>query len=226
MLGLLIGYMFLYIYRPFEVWPILGAVRLELVYMIGTGIYWLVVPEKRHAINGLTLAIGWMAVVLLTSSFLSPWTGDCLTAIEPWLKFLAFFLMLVTAVHDERSLKMLVVALLVIMTLYMLHSAYEFSCGRYVSRMGISRMVGIEGTNGDPNALAMTIVLSLIFVPACWRCFPSRLARAGLVAYLTLSIYCISMTGSRAAFVGLLIFVLFAVWRSAWRGREQGNSLH
>jgi O-antigen ligase len=219
MVWLLIGYLFLYIYRPFEIWPILGEFRLELMYMIGVGIYWLAVAEKRVGFNSLTMAVALMALALLTCAFLSPWSDDSLTAIEPWLKFLVFFLMLITAVNDERSLQRLVIALLAIMTLYMLHSSYEFFCGRYVSRMGISRMVGMESTNGDPNAFAMTIVLSLIFVPACWRCFPGRPARAGLTAYLVLSIYCISMTGSRAAFVGLLIFVLFAVWRSAWRGR-------
>jgi len=219
MLWLLIGYMFLYIYRPFEVWPILGDIRIELIYMIGAGIYWLVVPQKRLALNSLTLAIALMTLALLTCSFLSPWSEECLNGIDSWLKFLLFFMMLITVVHDERSLKVLVVALLVIMSVYMLHSTYEFLCGRYVSRMGISRMVGIEGTNGDPNAFAMTIVLSLIFVPTCWGCFPNQLPRAFLTGYLLLGTFCISMTGSRAAFVALVIFVLYAVWKSAWRGR-------
>ena len=35
---LLIGYIFLFIHRPFEVWPGLGEIRLELLYMLVTGI--------------------------------------------------------------------------------------------------------------------------------------------------------------------------------------------
>jgi O-antigen ligase len=219
MLWLLIGYMFLYIYRPFEIWPTLGEFRIELLYMIGASGFWLAAPDKRFSFNALTIAVAIMAAAILASSFLSPWSDECLTVVEPWFKFLVFFAMLITAVNDERSLRYLVVAFLAVTALYMLHSAYEFHCGRHVSRMGISRMVGIDGTNGDPNAFAMTVVLSMVFVPACWRSFPSWAFRACLLGYLVLGVYCISMTGSRAAFVALLIFVLFAIWKSPWRAR-------
>jgi O-antigen ligase len=219
MLWLLIGYMFLYIYRPFEIWPTLGEFRLELLYMIGASVFWLVAPNKRFVFNPLTLAVAVMAAAILASSFLSPWSDECLTVVEPWFKFLVFFAMLITVVHDEESLRRLIVAFLAVTALYMVHSAYEFHCGRYVSRMGISRMVGIDGTNGDPNAFAMTVVLSMVFVPVCWRHFTSKASRACLLGYLMLGVYCISMTGSRAAFVALLIFVLFAIWKSPWRAR-------
>lgn len=219
MLWLLIGYMFMYIYRPFEVWPILGELRIELVYMIGVGVYWLVVPQKRLAFNPLTLAVALMAAVLLSCALLSAWTGDCLTAIESWLKFLVFFLMLITVVHNEKDLQRLVVAFLTITAVYMLHSAWEFHCGRYVSRMGIGRLVGVDLTNGDPNAFAMTIVLSMVFLPACWRCFPGAAARLCLIGYMALGTYCMMMTGSRGAFVAYLLFVVIAVWTTPWRGR-------
>ena len=48
---LLIGYMFLFIHRPFEVWPALGEIRLELLYMLVTGIVWLAYPGKRWLAN-------------------------------------------------------------------------------------------------------------------------------------------------------------------------------
>src|SRR4051812_3240245 len=48
---LLIGYMFLFIDRPFEVWPWLGDLRFERVYMLVTLAVWAVYPYKRWLPN-------------------------------------------------------------------------------------------------------------------------------------------------------------------------------
>ena len=56
MLWLLIGYMFLFIYRPFEVWPALGIFRIELIYMLLTGLVWAATPGKRWIANPLDKA--------------------------------------------------------------------------------------------------------------------------------------------------------------------------
>ena len=44
---LLIGYMFLFIDRPFEVWPWLGDLRVERIYMLVTMGVWLLSPGKK-----------------------------------------------------------------------------------------------------------------------------------------------------------------------------------
>ena len=41
MIWLLGGYMWLFIHRPFKVWPWLGELRVERVYMLVTIFYWL-----------------------------------------------------------------------------------------------------------------------------------------------------------------------------------------
>ena len=57
MLYLLIGYMYLFIHRPFEIWPALGELRVELGYMVGTIAFWAVFAEKRWPANVLNLAV-------------------------------------------------------------------------------------------------------------------------------------------------------------------------
>ena len=42
---LLIGYMFLFIDRPFEVWPWLGDLHVERIYMLFTLAIWAVYPN-------------------------------------------------------------------------------------------------------------------------------------------------------------------------------------
>jgi hypothetical protein len=48
---ILIGYMFLYIHRPFEVWPVLGEMRLEYFYALSATICVAVYPGKRFLPN-------------------------------------------------------------------------------------------------------------------------------------------------------------------------------
>jgi len=218
MVWLLIGYLFLYIHRPFEVWPALGDIRIELLYMLATGAVWLAYPRKRLTLDPLTLAVAFLVFTVVLCSIVSPWSERCLLAIESWLKFMVFFLVLVTVVQTEEDLRRLVLAFLVVMAGYMLHSLLEFANGRYVHRMGINRLLGVDSTS-DSNSFAMSVVLSLVFVPVIWRTAAAPLVRRFLAAYLALAALCVALTGSRGAFVALVVWTLTVVWFSAWRGR-------
>jgi O-antigen ligase len=217
MVWLLMGYIFLIMYRPFEVWPALGVLRFELLYMLVTGVVWLAAPNKRVSFNGLIVAVGIMIVAVIFSILASPWADQCLEAMDPWLKLQVFLLMLITVVQDERTMKRLLATWLVVIGLYMLHSLWEFYCGRHVSRMGINRMVGVDTTNGDPNAFSTTLLLSLVFVPAFWRSDASPRIRCLLAGYVFLAMVCIAFTGSRTGFVTLGLFFLVIAWSSPWR---------
>ena len=72
MIWVLIGYMFLFIHRPFEVWPSLAEIHLERLYMVGALLYaatcmrW--IPNRQH------LAYFAFALAVLVCWFCSPWT--------------------------------------------------------------------------------------------------------------------------------------------------------
>src|SRR5208283_5293104 len=89
----------------------------------------------------------------------------------------------------------------------------------HVCRMGIVRMVGVDQTWSDPNAFASSLLLALVFVPVLWRAYPSRRMRQCLAGYVLLAFFCILRTGSRGAFLGLLIWAVVTIWRSPWRAR-------
>ena len=42
MLYILLGYMFLFIHRPFEIWPALGEYHVERVYILAAALVWLI----------------------------------------------------------------------------------------------------------------------------------------------------------------------------------------
>ena len=55
------------------------------------------------------------------------------------------------------------------MGVYLAHSFREYLAGRHTYRMGISRMIGVDKTLGDPNSFGASIVFALPFVAALWR---------------------------------------------------------
>jgi O-antigen ligase len=219
MLYVLIGYMWLFIHRPFEIWPVLGTLRVEYFYALGAMLVLAFYPGKRWVPNVQHAAYFAFAAAVALCWLCSPWAAYGELTVEVYFKVLVVYVMLMLVVHDERALKTLLLAFVVIMFLYMAHSLREYRNGRHTYRMGIARMIGVDKSLGDPNSFGASIVYALPFVTPFWMSNPSRRLRAFLVAYVLLSAVCIGLTGSRSAFLGLLLWGLLSILRSRWRWR-------
>jgi O-antigen ligase len=216
---LLIGYMFLFIDRPFEVWPWLGDLHVERVYMLLTLVAWCVLPGKRFLPNIQQAAYAVFALAVLLCWIASPWNEQGQPVVEDWLKIVVFYLLLVSSVNNERKLKIVVVGFVAVMGLYLTHSLREYLGGRHTFRMGIARMIGVDRTLGDPNSFGASIVFVLPFIPALWRAgVGGRWGKFLLVAFAGLCGLCILLTGSRSSFLGLIVWGLLMLLRvrRAW----------
>lgn len=217
---LLIGYMFLFIDRPFEVWPWLGDLHVERVYMLFTMAAWLVYPDKRFLPNAQHAAYALFAVAVLGCWAVSPWADKGQQTVEDWLKIVVFYVMLVTTIHDEKGLKHVAVGFLTVMALYLLHSFREYLGGRHTYRMGIARMVGVDTTLGDPNSFGASIIYALPIVAAAWQSgIAGRFGKFLLTSYVGLSSLCILLTGSRGSLLGLCVWFAIIVWGTRYRMR-------
>jgi O-antigen ligase len=84
--------------------------------------------------------------------------------------------------------------------------------------MGISRMIGVDTTLGDPNSFGASIVFALPLVAAMWNAGVwGRLGKWMLVCYVGLSSLCILLTGSRSSLLGLLLWFLIVIWGTRYR---------
>ena len=79
---LLIGYMFLFIDRPFEVWPWLGELHFERVYMLFTLAVWAVYPGKRFLPNTQHAAYFAFGAAVLFAWAVSPWAATGQPVVE------------------------------------------------------------------------------------------------------------------------------------------------
>ena len=215
---LLVGYMFLFVHRPFEVWPVLGDLRVERVYMLGMIAAWLATSPKRLVPNLHHAAYAAFAAAVLLAWLMSPWMERSQPLVEDYFKIVVFYALLVTSVRDERSIKIVAVGFLAVMGVYIAHSFREFLGGRHVYRMGIVRLIGVDSTMGDPNSFGASVVFALPFVAALWRAgVGGRLGKLLLTGYAGLSMLCILLTGSRSSLLGLGLWALILVLGSRRR---------
>ena len=214
---LLVGYMFLFIHRPFEIYPILGDFYLERIYMLGLMGFWAVFARKRLPLNVLHLAYFLFAAGVLFSWMLSPWIDKGQLVVENWFKIVVFYTLLVTGISDPKRLRQLCFGFVMVMFVYMLHSLKEYVGGRHTYRMGISRMIGVDSSLGDPNSFGGSIVYALPFVTLFWHHARGLWQRAFVAGYFSLSVLCILLTGSRSSFLGMLIWMAWVVLTSRHR---------
>jgi O-Antigen ligase len=214
---LLVGYMFLFIHRPSEVWPALGELHIERVYILAVILAWAVWPGKRWIPNRQHVAYFAFATAVVVCWAMSPWADEGQVVVENWFKILVFYVLLVTSASDEKALKKLVAGFLLVMSLYMLHSLREFVGGRFTFRMGIVRMLGVDSALGDPNSFGASIVFALPFARAFWLTCRSNWVRLGVTGYVGLSVGCILLTGSRSSLLGLVVWFAWVILRSRHR---------
>ncbi|QJW93473.1 O-antigen ligase family protein [Frigoriglobus tundricola] len=215
---LLIGYMFLFIDRPFEVWTWLGDLHIERVYMLFTLAVWTVYPHKRFIPNAQHAAYFAFGTAVLFAWAMSPWAAHGQPIVEDWLKIVVFYVLLVTCIHDEEELKYVATGFLVVMGLYLLHSFREYIGGRHTFRMGIARMIGVDSTLGDPNSFGASIIFALPIVVALWKAgIGGKRGRVLLLGYVALSSLCILLTGSRGSLIGLVLWYAIVIWGTRYR---------
>jgi len=208
----------LYIHRPFEVWPALGNLQFERLYMIATLLCWLFYPGKRFVSNRLHLAFAFFAIALMLCWLVSPYGDEGAKTVEDFFKVAVFYLLLITTVHDERTLRLMLLIYLAAVGLYAAHSFAEFLHGRHVFRMGIRRLIGVDSTYNDPNTFSATLLYSLPLTLPFWAEKPRGKLRLALIAYVGLSLVCMLLTGSRGALVGLGCLAVMLLGVSRRRG--------
>lgn len=217
-LYILAGYMFLFIHRPFEVWPVFQTIHLERIYILFSTVVVVFFSGRSFwPSNLVNLAMVFLVLAFGLSAFASQWPSATMAQFFDFLKYLYFYVLLLIGVKTRQDLKFIVLAYLVVMFIYMSHSLWEYRNGRHTFRMGIVRMVGVDVSMGDPNSFGNSIVYALPFLIPFWRDNPSRRMRAFLISSVGLSGLCIFLTGSRSSFIGLLAFLVPTIYKARRR---------
>ena len=217
MLWLVIGYLFLFIFRPYEYWPILGTFHVERIYMIVLLVSVLNSKNKHYVSHAINKSVLWFLLAIIAAALFAFDKSVAFESVQEYCKLLIFYFLIILTIRDEKDLKVFLFAYIVIMFLYVGKSAWEFFVNdNYWWRMGIKRMKGIDTSYGDPNSLAASIVYSLPFGWALFRLgLEQRWQRILLWGYGVLALVCIIYTGSRSGMVATILFLLLLLMFSS-----------
>lgn len=214
---MLSGYLFLLIFRPYEYWTILGEFRVERIYVLIFITVIVLTRDKRFVpspINGAVICF--TLTLLLSAAFGINW-GNSWSFIIDYLKYVVFYFMVILSIRNEEDFRFVLLAFVAVMFIYVGKSAWEFFVNdRYIFRMGIKRMCGIDVTYSDPNSFAASICYSL---PLAWALIRSKFQHAWVTrflwAYGLLALTAIMFTGSRSGMVTFLLFLFLLVLGSS-----------
>jgi O-antigen ligase len=212
-------YVFLCIERPWESIRYLDGLPIErgfallmILVAVMTGRF----KVKSSAANV------WVYGLLALHFLLAPFAYNSGYAVDQgieYAKMAVLYLLMLTVVDDRDSLDILLKAFIFSMMVYTLHSLWEYHNGRYVWRMGITRMVGVDRTFSDPNAFGASVVLSVPIAYALLRSETRPKLRRLYYLYFAMVVTCVVLTGSRSASVALVFLIL--LWAALQKGRRK-----
>lgn len=219
-------YVALFIIRPWEeLFPFLSAIRFERIYAI-LMILAVFLSSKRakfrltwQTFSVILFIIAILFSVLFAYSSVTAWDGFY----GSYLPLLIFYFILLFVVRTPYELIFLIISFVTTMGVYLGKSQWEFFVhGQNVFDMGVHRLCGIESTYGGPNALAMSVDVSLPLAMFLWRQLPiiveswpsvwRKRFRTGLIIYAALAVSSVILTNSRSGLLGLLLFVTMQVF--------------
>ena len=219
MIYLLIGYMWLFVHRPFEIWPQLGALRVEFFYVLVTFAFWVFFARKTWTRNRVTWGIGFLVAAVILSTLFSRYTDFRSPTVQDWFKILVFYVLVMLSVREQRQLEIFIVAFVLIMGLYELHSLKEYLAGRGVYRMGTWRMIGVDLTLNDPNSFSASVNYGIPMLFPVLALAKKKWHYLACFALFALAVTCILLTGSRTGFVALVFQIALLAILSKYRWR-------
>lgn len=193
--------------QPGELYPPLAILHIERVIILALLLSFFSKGRKLRFPPILKKFLYFYAV-MVASIPLSFWVANSFQACVAFFEKVICCVM-ATALLDteERIRKMLL--LLVGLAAWLGGSAvYEYHAGVRQFAMGIERAEGLTSSGGDPNTLGVTMVVTMPLAFLFVGKENSKLVRLFTVLCITVYIFAIVTTGSRTAFVTLILMVL------------------
>jgi putative inorganic carbon (HCO3(-)) transporter len=194
--------------RPFEILPIPPSIPVMKLLAAGTLAIWLlhvIIYRKRTFVKAPQnmLMIAFLAVLMASHK---AYIHGILNAFSEFSKIVIIYFLLTNLVTNERRLKA-TIWVLILCTTYLAVQGVLLSMGIAIGGINFSQGVRVQSTGifGDPNDLAMTLIIGLPFIFHFFFSERFALKRIILVAFGGLMLYCILLTGSRGGMIGLAV---------------------
>lgn len=225
-------YVALFIIRPWEkLIPWLGDISFERIYVILMLIAVFLSKEKRFSLSFQSVSVLFFLMGIAISAILARKPSLAWEPLYSYLTLVIFYFVLLLVIRTPYELAFMVICYITTMAIYLWKSQWEFWIyGQNRYDMGVVRLVGIENTFGDPNNLAMSIVVSLpiaLFLwsfrkelSSGWPIFYRKWFPRFVIFYFFLATVSILMTNSRSGMVSFIVFIVLSGLHGKGVGRK------
>jgi O-antigen ligase len=198
--------------QPGELYPVLAPLHLERVLAILVLIS--VIAQGRKLkfppITRWFLAFYGAMLIAIPLAF---WRSNSILACMAFFSVVFYHVMLVSMLETEEQIRRIVL-LFVALTAWLGGSAvYEYHAGIRQFAMGIDRAEGVTSSGGDPNSLAITMVVTMPLMCLLFLHGKSLAIRLFSLASFAIALVTIITTGSRTAFLAFILLMLMMVFR-------------
>jgi filamentous hemagglutinin family protein len=195
-----------------DIYPQLGAIRLELIVGIMGLVYLFLAADKfgylstQNKINRFFYLF--IAVAFLSAIFAID-TSEAFNWFEFYIKrcWIMFFLVAVL-IDDDKALHQFTNIIIIAVSWLAIGAAVNHISGaRVIEVNGVLRVQGATGILSNPNGLANTIVQTLPFIYYLFQYTKKRLKKFLLLCLFLIAVFAVLLTGSRGGFYGLVVCV-------------------
>ena len=201
------------IIQPGELYPnLFGPLHVERVFVILVFLSFLI-HHRRAVFPPPTKGLLFFWGTLLMTVPLAFWRGGALMTCVLFGRIVIYYFLIANLVNTPRRFRVVLLSLSAFVGWLAASSAFLYYQGQFKFTMGIERAVGLTTQSNDANALAITLLSTLPLMLLLW--FKGSGKTRWIALGLTfLSLWTLILTGSRAAFFGLLmVTILFALTR-------------
>ena len=215
-IGAMIYLILLYV-RPFELYPVpIPVMKYLALLILSVWLLKVIIHRQRSFVKAPQnlLMIAFLAILMISQK---TYIQGVVDTFSEFSKIVIIYFLLINLVIDERRLKV-TIWILILCTTYLAIQGILLSEG---IAMGDINVVGsVVGENrvqstgifGDPNDMAMSLVIGIPFIFYLFFVERLILKKILLVVFGVLILYCILLTGSRGGMLGL-VAVIFLLLR-------------
>lgn len=197
--------------QPGELYPMLGHLHLERVLGLVLLISFFLHGKVLRAPRITKALLGFYGAMLLGIP-LSFWVSNSIGTCIKFFETVFYAVFLVSLLETEDKAKKYLLLLMGLMVWVGGGALYDYHNGVRQHQMGIYRSVGMTSSGGDPNTLAITMVVTIPLALLFLSKENSKWTRLFALGCFGIYLLTIISTGSRTAFLAfILLFVILIV---------------
>ena len=198
--------------QPGELYPQLAPLHLERIVAGLLLVAILIHGQKFRFPSPMRWFLAFYGAMILSIP-LAFWRGGALGACISYLETVIFVFFVTALLTTEKRIKWFILTEILLVDWLGGSALWNYAHGILIVRMNIDRAIGITSSAGDPDTLAITL---LVTIPLCF----AIMARSNplwmrVIAVVSTAAYLVTIvdTGSRAAASGVLFLALLLVFR-------------